>query len=398
MALVLTALGTLGASSTQAHTQAQFHCDRESCVGTVKSDGSSTTAHHVFVLLNNVGESVSITCNTLSGEGSLISQTANELTVSQVQYSGCKFGGYPAEVRMNSCKYRFTASGEVTIEGCQAGKSIEVEVPETKCIVTIAAQGPLKGITYHSIGEKVKDTTEVTASAKVAGIAVTLDGSSGQCIIDPSKTPIKTEYTTGNTIISPETDPKDRATVKPDGTGATAHHVFVLRNSIGETVAFTCSAFSGEGASNVEEAEELTITNPVYSSCKASGQETIVRMNACYYFFTATGQVTIKGCAAGKLIELEILGTKCIATVPNQGPLSGVSYHSISSEGTDPTKLTASAKVAGIFTTLDSPSHGACLLDETKTPITSEYTTGNSIVTWEEDGTVANAWWTATVA
>jgi len=63
-------------------------------------------------------------------------------------------------------------------------------------------------------------------------------------------------------------------------------------------------------------------------------------------------------------------------------------------------------KIPGIAVTLDNAAGGACLIDATKTPITSEYTTGNVTIRGYEDpaGTPADqhnnvkadVWWTAT--
>jgi hypothetical protein len=112
-------------------------------------------------------------------------------------------------VRTNGCHYDITAAGGLTIQ-CAAGKSIEIELVETKCILTIGSQGPLNGIGFANEGVTnavpPQTTTAVTTTAKVSGIAVTLHGTQAQCLINPEP-PVTGEFTTGNTTVTGFTDP-----------------------------------------------------------------------------------------------------------------------------------------------------------------------------------------------
>jgi len=208
-AMALAAFGVTFASGAQA---AEFHCSVAPCTFTAKPDLKtgeslpSRTAHHVFIVENAAGASVSFTCEQITGAGTSATKTATTLelgTVAAIEYHNCLVGGSgKVNVRMNGCKYNFSSAGTVTITGCNAGKSIEVEIEETKGIVTIAAQGPLNGIKYHTSG--VTPNREITVETAVTGIAVTCDGN---VLIDCSKTPLQGTYTTGNTLVRGETDP-----------------------------------------------------------------------------------------------------------------------------------------------------------------------------------------------
>ena len=198
-ALALAAVGAISASAAQA---AEFHCSVEPCRYRATPDGTGSTAHHVFIVENSTTtESVSFTCAQITGEGTSATKTATSVTLENITYpsAGCKVNGSTGvTVVMNGCKYKFTNTGTVTITGCEAGKSIEVKI--TGCTFTIGEQGPLNGITYHT----VNTPREVTVSTDVHPIVVTADGPKASCLINPSQTLIGT-YTTGNTIVTGET-------------------------------------------------------------------------------------------------------------------------------------------------------------------------------------------------
>lgn len=202
-AVALTAIGAFSASGAQA---AEFHCDPSagttSCKYTLKPDGAvpGTTSHHVSVLTNSIGETVSITCNQLEGSGTA-AQTSATLRINNPAYTTCKANGQAATVRMNSCAYNFSAAGTVSIEGCAAGKPIEIEIVETGGIVTVGNQSGLTGVTYHNLGTTAANTTEVTVSINSPHIPVTTDGN-----VLIACAPCTIDYTTGNTIITAESD------------------------------------------------------------------------------------------------------------------------------------------------------------------------------------------------
>jgi hypothetical protein len=205
-AMALAAFGVLGASGAQAK---EFHCSVEPCTATLKPDGAvgSKTAHHVFIVENKVGESVSFTCEQITGEGTSSKKTAKELLIKNISYDGCSVvGGSAVTVKMNGCKYLFKAEpGTVTIQECETGKHIEINL-ETGCQFTIGAQGPLTGIAYHTSG--VAPNREMTVETNVKGIVTTISegGTKAKCGITPEAT-LEGTYTTGNTIVTGETDP-----------------------------------------------------------------------------------------------------------------------------------------------------------------------------------------------
>ncbi len=212
-ALALTAFGVLSASAHAA--EERFHCSAEPCTWTLQPDGAvpSKTAHHVFEVTDGKNV-VSFTCNQLTGHATS-TKTTNTLTFTGLIYHGCSVaGGGAVTVRMNKCDYHVTGTPEkkahLTIL-CESASKIEVEINETKCIITIGqSEKDLTGLTLHkNIGEAAKKTTEATLEANVENIPVAgADGTLAQCGVDPAKV-LTGHYTTGNTLITGETDPKD---------------------------------------------------------------------------------------------------------------------------------------------------------------------------------------------
>ena len=183
-------------------------------------------------------------------------------------------------------------------------------------------------------------------------------------------------------------------TLKPDGTGTNTHHVFIVKNKLGESASFTCKALDGEGTSTTATNTELTIKALNYTECNGNGQPVAVRMNECDYKFTSVGGGTAAGaeihieCPTAKHIEIEVTGLGCRFEVTPQ-TVTGAHYTSINSK----TEITTGAKVPGIVTEGPFPA-GPCLI-KNEPPFSSEYTTGNTIVTGETDPTnlMASAWW-----
>ncbi len=202
----VTALGAVGVAGAQA-TGESFHCNADHCRFTLTPDGTGSTAHHVFVVKNSSGATVSFTCNTLQGAATSASKTASTLTFSGLSYSFCNAQGAPVNVRMNFCAYVFAAenagmpfgNGTVAVE-CPGSNAIEIEISETGCIFSVGSQDR-NGMRYHNIGFS---TEEITGEAKIPNVTVGVKATGAGCIIDTTKTPLTSEYTTGSAIVTAE--------------------------------------------------------------------------------------------------------------------------------------------------------------------------------------------------
>ncbi len=195
-AVVPTVFWAVGASGVQA---AEFHCAVEPCRVTLKPDGSGKTAHQLWVFRNETGDAFPITCGSISGEATLPTKTAKELTVTNVGYQNCVTAFEWVSIKMNGCHYLFTSAGELSI-GCPENEKIEIFIPDFgNCLVTIEAQGPLSGIKYHDAG---LPKAELTIETAVKGIKSTIDNK--PCGIPSGE--YKGEITTGNAILTGETD------------------------------------------------------------------------------------------------------------------------------------------------------------------------------------------------
>jgi hypothetical protein len=176
-----------------------------------------------------------------------------------------------------------------------------------------------------------------------------------------------------------------RVTLKPDGSGKTAHQTFMFERA-GEAVGFTCSTITGEATMPENHAKELTITGVEYQGCSSVGIVAAVRMNGCDYLLGAAGQLSIK-CPFGKKIEWEVIG--CIATLGEQGPIGGPSFHDA---GTTKTELTVQGETEQ---KLKGTIVEGCGMKPGEFSA-GRITTGNFILTAEKDnpaGEMANVWW-----
>jgi hypothetical protein len=204
--LALAAFGVVSASGAQA---AEFHCSVEPCRFRLNPDGEGKTAHHVFIIDDlTTGGSVSFTCPRLTGEGTTTGKTATELTVTNLNYNDavagnkCTVAGSTGiTVNMMGCDYKFSAAGGVNVE-CPAGERIRIE--KEGCTYEIGPQS-LTGITYTTIG--TSPNREVTVSTTVHGIAVSMTGTAAGCLVTSLSDKFEGTYTTGNTIVTAETDP-----------------------------------------------------------------------------------------------------------------------------------------------------------------------------------------------
>lgn len=168
-----------------------------------------------------------------------------------------------------------------------------------------------------------------------------------------------------------------QVTMKPDGTGKTAHHVIFLSNETGYFQT-TCGSITGEGTMSGKTSSELTIGNIKGEGCTIAGMFSTLTSNGCHYLLKAAGTLTIS-CPAGKEIENSGL---CSYNIPPQGPLAGVTYHNVGSS-----EVTAELKVKNMVM---NASGMGCPWG----PATGEFVTANILLTGETDpgGEMANLW------
>ena len=106
-------------------------------------------------------------------------------------YTGCTFNGLTATVTTTGCFYNLTAAsktaGTATV-GCEAGKSIVVNVNSGVCTITVGAQTPVNNAVDYAVeeAEGKKDVlvtatvgTEIPVKGAVSGIKYTSSG--GAC-------------------------------------------------------------------------------------------------------------------------------------------------------------------------------------------------------------------------
>ncbi len=181
-------------------------------------------------------------------------------------------------------------------------------------------------------------------------------------------------------------------TMMPDGPvpSTTSHIVFDIVVPPGISVPMTCNQYTEEGTLTEKTVTSYTLRNIRYHGCIFLGQEAKVDTNECVYHLTAEGKTTIE-CPGSKAIE--ITGAKCTIAIPSQGPLSGVVYHNIKPGAFK--EVTVETLLNGIETTATG---AGC--PGTGTSKTSSITTGNGILTAEEDKLISNMVdfsWSATV-
>jgi hypothetical protein len=188
--------------------------------------------------------------------------------------------------------------------------------------------------------------------------------------------------------------------IKPDGTGKTSHHVFIIENATTtESLSFTCNELSGrttistkKTSREVEFGGAVGATNAlVYSQC--TSPSFIIDLNGCKYNYTVAGAISITGCTnAAKQIEITIPNAAGICTIdiPEQGSLTGITYHTVGS--TPIREVTVSSNVHNISVTVTG-TKAACQIDPTQT-LTGTYTTGNVLITGQTSaGAMADAWY-----
>jgi hypothetical protein len=169
-----------------------------------------------------------------------------------------------------------------------------------------------------------------------------------------------------------------RVTMKPDGTGKTAHHVISFTNGK-EAIQTTCNAVTGEATMSGKTSSELTVSNIKGETCTIAGAMSTLTSNGCHYLIKSAGTLTIT-CPAGK--EIENNGVGCNYNIPPQGPIAGVGLHNIgSTEVTAELKAKLTVNATGI----------ACPWGA----VSGEFVTGNVLLTSETDpgGVMSNISW-----
>jgi hypothetical protein len=162
-----------------------------------------------------------------------------------------------------------------------------------------------------------------------------------------------------------------RITSTPDGTGKTAHHL--IDTPAGS---ITCSTANLVGTiSKAKSAPQVLEFE--YANCTYLGVSTTVAANGCFYVLGAEGNGSFV-CSNGQDIEFEAAG--CTVKIHGQA-VEGFGYTNINSG----TELTLTMSIKSIRGTAAGCAWG-------NGPFTTgEYTTGNTILTGEEDSITSPA-------
>jgi hypothetical protein len=432
-ALALTAFGAFSASGAQAADE--FHCSVSPCKLTAKQDGTGATAHQVFIVENAAKtESVSFTCHALSADAEFSGNTTTELTLTNLQYTTCTVNGAPGVTwDMNNCHYTLTrgsagnaaagtTDGAETHLDCPGLNKVRITIPEIGCTFEIGSQ-VLTGVGYHTVG--TSPNREITVTTKNATVAGVTGNAACNPLMNTGQAMTGT-WTTGNMVLtgedaegemadawfSPSPPPPGsdefhcsvtpcKLTAKQDGTGSTAHQVFIIENaSKTESLSFTCHAVTAEAEFSGGTTLQVVASNVQYGTCTGAFGALAIDMNGCGYRFTAgapgnaaagttdAAQVHVE-CPAGKKIQMTIAEIGCTFEIGPQ-TLTGIGYHTV---GTVPNREgTVTAKnVGGIVVT---GSEGCNSLIKTSQTLIGTYTTGNAIATGETpvQGIMADAW------
>jgi len=201
-------LSALGAMASSAHAVEEFHCSVNPCHGTLKPDGTGKTSHHVFIVENELTtESVSFTCESLSGESFSVGFT--EITLEHLAYKNCTANGSAGvTVVMNGCDYSMdTVGGRVdsALARVSCPAAVKIEIKYNGCVISVLGAFESFGIGYTTVG--TSPTREVTVTVnhvRVPSSVISATGTKAQCLINPAQRLVGT-YTTGNTLVTGET-------------------------------------------------------------------------------------------------------------------------------------------------------------------------------------------------
>lgn len=180
--------------------------------------------------------------------------------------------------------------------------------------------------------------------------------------------------------------PKESVTItmRPDGTGKTAHQVFDFASA-----SLTCAGAVGEatveGVGETFSAIETSLLVET-ATCSYLGQKANVSLSPnCSYVYNANGTADIK-CGGGEGLTFSVPSPACHVFVPAQTGNLAVNYQNVGA----PSEITVQPNVTG--TNYTSTGAG-CVVAGTFNNGT--YTTGNVILTGERKGTleqVAISW------
>jgi hypothetical protein len=198
-----------------------------------------------------------------------------------------------------------------------------------------------------------------------------------------------------------------RGKLNKDGSGTTAHHVFIVENAAKtESVSFTCEQLAGTGELVSGTDFSLSWSRPTedreaYRNCTVNGSPgVIVHMNDCKYTFTAGAS---GNAAAGTSDQAEVhvecpTGESIEVTTPNgvntctfrigSQTLGGSAAKGGIGYVTAGTEVTVTANVKGIVVTKSGTCTGIIESNE----LIGTYTTGNTLLTGETSaGVMATA-------
>jgi hypothetical protein len=178
------AMSALAASAAQAQNPAaDVTCGEEGdgnpC--TIKAEEHPGEGTQVFK--TSVGN---ISCDEFDATGTAPhGEPASELTLTEVEYNSCNFGGLAAEVDFDDCHYTLH-DGETTEEGVATsevdvsetqGKECSITITAFTCTVTVGPQNNLSSITLKEV--EAGGNEEITGEANVEGIAYSYSGFCG---------------------------------------------------------------------------------------------------------------------------------------------------------------------------------------------------------------------------
>jgi hypothetical protein len=211
-AMALSALSAFGTSAATAHTPAQFHSTLNSTTITSTTDTveGSATAHHVF----DVPGGGTVTCREINAHGTAAASTVTTQTVTAAfpvkdtaGKQNCTFAGQGVTVDMGNCDYTFHSAGFISISNhapnlC-ALATAPIQITTPGCTVSIGAQGPLAGITYHNLNFKHEEVA--AASGQLITLSANVEGIHGEEVGAGCPAPgtfTTGKFTTGNTILT----------------------------------------------------------------------------------------------------------------------------------------------------------------------------------------------------
>ncbi len=191
-----------------------------------------------------------------------------------------------------------------------------------------------------------------------------------------------------------------RGTLKPDGTGKTAHHVFIIESpTTSESASFTCESIEGDLESKTKTSTELTLTGIVYKNCTVNGSSGVtVTMNGCTYGFKSAGGTTDEAnvnvvCPGESTITIEYAG--CVIHITGGFEAKGIGYATAGPAGSREITATVNHVTVPAGKIHITGTRAQCIIDPANgTTDIGTYTTGNTLITGETlTGEMKEAWY-----